>query len=560
MLHFNSQTMTAYRKNEAKRGYNPFDYPEEWEFFKHPFDAEEEDDILADTLFQIRKMTRRFHLYFDNDSYDRLETAFYFGLLDSLSETEDYLLGAIKYSRYCRLEHLFFLAANKDLGDFIETLFRLRDELVSKIKTFGKNTVKLNRECHDGDLFLHQYCYLTKNSIPDDMLRALLRIPDFPSGSDNIMKLDENTSLKSYFENVRVGLQLIKEEPNIEGACDSSGLQELIWPVDRLLWNIRGNLLWGVIKKIMMVCSNAAALGNRHNMLVDTMCKHAYEEVCSVYARSRAYAKRRDEELPRQCGEYMFIQERKPTLTETQTYFNTRYRDFITRNNQSYQLYYQYRKQENKFYIGFLNLLLEEDTRQDAEDFLFIMTYSKEINSKKKTLGKKEPSNVTDESLVTASSQAPVSILKVGTLITNELVMNDGRHPRFPECLSIEDGKELYNFLSKNRFIDGEKTPLADFDYLMGAATQYTTPNAPKPIWWLKNRQMLREMLNLTFAPLLNNGTKQKTLADIVPSCFVDKKGKPLNLSKNKNDGIVKQDMDALTEFFATILRPGDTI
>ena len=138
--------MTAYRKNEAKRGYNPFDYPEEWEFFKHPFDAEEEDDILADTLFQIRKMTRRVHLYFDNDSYGRLETAFYFGLLDSLSETEDYLLGTIKYSRYCRLEHLFFLAANKDLGDFIETLFRLRDELVSKIKTFGNITVKLNSE------------------------------------------------------------------------------------------------------------------------------------------------------------------------------------------------------------------------------------------------------------------------------------------------------------------------------------------------------------------------------------------------------------------------------
>ena len=256
----------------------------------------------------------------------------------------------------------------------------------------------------------------------------------------------------------------------------------------------------------------------------------------------------------------MFIQERKPTLTETQTYFNTLYRDFITRNNQSYQLYYQYRKQENKFYEKFLALLLDENTRQDAEDFLFIMTYSKEINSKKNPLGKKEPSNVMDESSVTASSQAPVSILKVGTLITNELVMNEGRHPRFPECLSIEDGKKLYNFLSENRFIDGEKTPLADFNYLMGAATQYTTPNAPKLIWWLKNRQMLREMLNLTFAPLLNNGTKQKTLADIVPSCFVDKKGKPLNLSKNKNDGIVKQDMDALTEFFATILRPGDTI
>ena len=116
--HFNLQTMTAYRHNEAKKGYNPFDYPEEWEFFKHPFEEEEEDDILSVFLFHIRKMTRRLHLFFDDDS--RLETAFYFGLLDSLSEVDDYLLGALKYARYCRLENLFFLEAHEELGLFLK--------------------------------------------------------------------------------------------------------------------------------------------------------------------------------------------------------------------------------------------------------------------------------------------------------------------------------------------------------------------------------------------------------------------------------------------------------
>jgi len=45
--------MTDYRKDALKRGYNPFDYPEEWEFFKHPF---EEDEVEKDhTSFENEK-------------------------------------------------------------------------------------------------------------------------------------------------------------------------------------------------------------------------------------------------------------------------------------------------------------------------------------------------------------------------------------------------------------------------------------------------------------------------------------------------------------------------
>lgn len=197
--HFNFQTMTAYRKNKAKRGYNPFDYPEEWEFFKYPFEVDdEEDDIMTDILFQIRKMTRRLHLYFDGYDYNRLETAFYFGLLDSLSETEDYLLGALKYARYCRLENLFFLAAVKELEPFLENLKRLQDELLAKIRSFGGSIDELNKECYDDNLFLHQYCDLTQHGIPNDMLHALLRAPNFPFSSEKPLIIDNNTNIFSY--------------------------------------------------------------------------------------------------------------------------------------------------------------------------------------------------------------------------------------------------------------------------------------------------------------------------------------------------------------------------
>ena len=381
--HFNLLTMSAYRQNGTKKGYNPFDYPEEWEFFKHPFEEEDEDDILTNILFQIRKMTRRLHLYFDVDG--RLETAFYFGLLDSLSETEDYLFGALKYARYCRLENLFFLTAHEDLGAFLEKLSRLKDELFSKISSFGGNTAELNQNCYEGNLFLRQYCELTQNGIPNDMLHALLRIPDFPSDLSKPLKLDKKANIWSYFNNATTELEFTEEEQNIEGAFDTSKLEEKLQPVDMLLWHIRGTLLWLVIKKIRWVCSNADALGHRHNKLVETMCKNAYDEVCDVYARSKAYAKRRDEEFLQQCGDYLYLQGRKPTIAEMHTYFNQQYRNLILTQNQSNQLYLRCRKQEGTFYVGFLNNLLKEETRQDAEDFLFCQTFGKELSTKQTT-------------------------------------------------------------------------------------------------------------------------------------------------------------------------------
>ena len=155
-------------------------------------------------------------------------------------------------------------------------------------------------------------------------------------------------------------------------------------------------------------------------------------------------------------------------------------------------------------------------------------------------------------------NSAPPSFTSINTetLIVKNVIIEGKDYPHFPACLSVEDSTKLYEFLLRDNFIADEKTPLADFNYLMGAANQYTTLAGPKPICWLKNRQMLREMLKLAFAPLLENGTTQKSIADLVPSCFVDNKGKPMNLSNNKNSEIVMQEMNALENLFATILRP----
>ena len=149
------------------------------------------------------------------------------------------------------------------------------------------------------------------------------------------------------------------------------------------------------------------------------------------------------------------------------------------------------------------------------------------------------------------------SCMMENTMIVNKNAVNGIDHLRFPKCLSTENSISLYMLLKKDRFIDGNKTPLADFNYLMGAADQYTTPGKPKPICWLKNKQMLREMLLLAFAPLINNGSTKKSIIDFAPHCFVDKKGKPQKLGKNDERQIVLQDINSLKSFFATITRPG---
>lgn len=384
MSNFNFYTMAAYRNKLCTRGYNPFDYPDEWEFFQSPFVEEEEDDILTDLLFQIRKMTRRLHIFFDKDNLS--ETAYYFGLLDSLAEADNYLFGALWYARYCRLEKLFLLGANHDLGIFFEKMSRLQEELFSTIRSFGEKTSDFNKECKEDNFFVRQYCLLTKHGIPNDMLQALLRAPNFPIDSDNTIIIDEKTNIFSYLENIKAESIFTSEDRNVDGASDSSGYDRMLEPVDMLFWHIRGTLLWVVIMRIKWLCSNLQAYINRHNMHLETMCRDAYEEVCGVYKRSFSYARRRDVELPQQCAEQLFIKGRKPTDEEVYKYFNAQYKILLLQHNKSQELYFQYRSQLNTFYAEFLNLLMNEETQEDAIDFLFIQTYGKEFSSKKQHL------------------------------------------------------------------------------------------------------------------------------------------------------------------------------
>lgn len=554
-LHFNLQTMASYRRDKTRNGCNPFDNPDEWEFFAHPLEMDEEDNVLTDLLFQIRKMSRRLHLFFDDPDNNRMETAFYFGLLDSLTEADDYLLGALKYARYCRLENLFFLSAHEGLRDFFEKLSGLYDELLLKIRSFGDSIVELNQECKEPDLFLRQYCLLTQHGIPNDMMCALLRAPNFPSDSNDNIIIDKKTNFWSYAQNLKLSVEMVGDEPNIEGGCDSSSLGKMLEPVDMLMWNIRGTLLWVVIQKIKWIRVNADAIAHRHDKLWETVCKDAYEEVCSVYARSQVYAKKRDEELPQQCADEMFLQVSNLTEDDVRVYFNTHYRDLLLSQNKSWQLFRQCRNQQNKFYTEFINMLLGEDTRADAEDFLFLQTLGKEYSAQHIQSDKKRPSVA-----VKGDSNVPIKMpngtVEVQKLIVKKLEIRDDRHHHFPQCLSLENATKLYEFLSQEGFISREKTPLADFNYEMGASKQYTTPEGPKPICWLKNKQMLREMLLLAFASLLENGTTQSYLGKIVPQCIVDKDGNPIKLANNDERQVVHQEMNKLTIFFTTISRP----
>ena len=171
----------------------------------------------------------------------------------------------------------------------------------------------------------------------------------------------------------------------------------LLEPADWLLWNIRGTLLWAVIMKVKGVCRNADAIGVRHDKLVKTICQKAYEEVCGVYAHSQAYAKRRDVDFPQECAEVLYLQGRKPTNDEVHTYFTQQYRHLILTNNKTQQLYIKCRNQKDTFCIKFINNLLNDETRQDAEDFLFCQTFGKELSSKKSLRGSVEKDHTSFE-------------------------------------------------------------------------------------------------------------------------------------------------------------------
>ena len=126
------------------------------------------------------------------------------------------------------------------------------------------------------------------------------------------------------------------------------------------------------------------------------------------------------------------------------------------------------------------------------------------------------------------------------------------RHSHFPFYIDKERGMRLLRALIEHFFIDAT-TDEASFLYLMGCVSEQ--PTGLKPIKWVKNKQLLREMLELTFQPLLDNKNLRKAdLERLAPLCFVGKDDTPMRLAKRKDTP--STDSDELKKIFATILRP----
>ena len=126
------------------------------------------------------------------------------------------------------------------------------------------------------------------------------------------------------------------------------------------------------------------------------------------------------------------------------------------------------------------------------------------------------------------------------------------RHKHFPPCINKEQGIELFRFLVKDSYI-GATTDESSFLFLMGCTSEQ--PKELLTIRWVKNKQLLRELLEMLFRSLMKSKSLRKVdLERLTPHCFENKDGKPLRLAKWKE--IFSTDSDNLKKIIATILRP----
>lgn len=133
----------------------------------------------------------------------------------------------------------------------------------------------------------------------------------------------------------------------------------------------------------------------------------------------------------------------------------------------------------------------------------------------------------------------------------DELKVEEGGM-RFPACLDSSQGEQTLNFLKKKQFVAAATDP-SNFLFQMGCSRE--RPRAVVPLVWQKNKQLLRELLELWFAPLIADGTLRKARMEAICSqVFVDEGGEMILLAKNKP--IPSTDSDDLANYFATILRP----
>lgn len=137
----------------------------------------------------------------------------------------------------------------------------------------------------------------------------------------------------------------------------------------------------------------------------------------------------------------------------------------------------------------------------------------------------------------------------VNIQVGGEVKIGKGKFDHFPPCMTYEQGESALRILKENGFVAQETDPMC-FLYLMGCTEERTADI--RPIRWLKNKQLLREMLELWFKRLLDERSMKKAKMEAMCSlCFVDKEGEAIHLAKNKP--VPSYDSDVLTNFFATI-------
>ena len=137
----------------------------------------------------------------------------------------------------------------------------------------------------------------------------------------------------------------------------------------------------------------------------------------------------------------------------------------------------------------------------------------------------------------------------VNLTVGNGELKIDRQQGHFPPCLTYQQGASALVFLKEKGFVEKD-TDVTNFLYLMGCTEEKT--ESVKPVCWLRNKQLLREMLECWFGRLIDDGSMKKARMEALCSlCFVDKKGEMIHLSKNKP--VPSHESDLLTNFFATV-------
>lgn len=125
----------------------------------------------------------------------------------------------------------------------------------------------------------------------------------------------------------------------------------------------------------------------------------------------------------------------------------------------------------------------------------------------------------------------------------------------FPPYISYEKGLSIYTFLTHKQdkcpkeFISSD-TNTESFMYLMGCTPEI--PHKLTTITWNYNKQLLRELVEQAFKGLIDSkAITKKRLEKIVPKVFVNCKGEPINLTKNKH--VDSNESDSIRDYFTNI-------